>query len=278
MTSDYYQKITESVQYLKTRIKTLPKTAIVLGTGLGNFSSLIQVDIKIPYSEIPHFPETTVKGHQGELIFGTIHGHPVIAQNGRYHYYEGYNMKEVTFPIRVFKFLGVQNLIIASATGGIHEDYQAGDITIVNDHINLHHQNPLQGPNDDRLGTRFPDMMTAYTPEYISICKEVASGLNIKLYNSVYAGLPGPNLETKAEYKMLHIMGATVVGMSTVPEVLVAQHMKMKTCVLTAVTNKCWPLSSIGETTHDQVIEMAAIAEDKISKVVHGLIQRLTTI
>lgn len=273
--SDYYDQIQESVDYLKSKISDTPKRAIVLGTGLGSFSENIKVDIAIPYSDIPHFPPATVKGHAGELIFGTIDGNYVVAQSGRYHYYEGYDMKEVTFPIRVFKYLGVETLIIASATGGIHEDYYAGDVTIVNDHINLHHQNPLQGPNDDRLGPRFPDMSDAYTPALIDICHTIAKDQDVKLHDSVYGGLPGPNLETKAEYRMLHILGATVVGMSTVPEVLVAKHMDMHSCVLTAVTNKCWPISAIGETTHDEVIEIAALAETKISSIVKELIIRL---
>jgi purine-nucleoside phosphorylase len=275
MGPSYFDKIQESVAYLRDKIDATPQIAIVLGTGLGNFTESINIQHRFKYEDIPHFPPATVKGHAGELIFGTIGDKQVVAQSGRYHYYEGYNMKEVTFPIRVFKYLGADQLIIASATGGIHEDYEAGDITVVNDHINLHHENPLNGPNDERLGPRFPDMTDAYTPEMISLCHQIASEHEIKLHNSVYGGLPGPNLETKAEYNFLHVIGATVVGMSTVPEIIVAKHMEMKSCVLTAVTNKCFPISAIRKVTHEEVIDVAQRVEQKISTIVKQLIIRL---
>jgi len=271
----YYERIIESTEYLKSRVDTLPEIAIVLGSGLGSFTNKINISQRIPYSEIPHFPPATVKGHDGALIFGSIGDKKIVAQAGRYHYYEGYNMKEVTLPIRVFKYLGAKILLIASAVGGIHEDYEAGDITIVNDHINLHNQNPLQGPNDDRLGVRFPDMMDAYSPRLIKMAQDIASDQDIKLHNSVYGGLPGPNLETKAEYNYLHVIGATVVGMSTVPEIIVAQHAGLESCVLTAVTNKCFPISEIKEVTHDEVIEVAQKTEKKISAIVREMIKRL---
>lgn len=275
MGQSHYDKIQESTSYLRNIIKNKPSVGIVLGTGLGDFVHQIEIINRIKYADIPHFSPATVKGHAGELIFGRLGGKLIIAQNGRYHYYEGYNMKEVTFPIRVFKALGIKNLIIASAVGGIHEDYEAGDVTVVNDHINLHHENPLQGPNDERLGIRFPDMVDAYDPDMIKLCHEIASSLGIRLFNSIYAGLPGPNIETRAEYKYLHIIGATVVGMSTVPEVIVAKHMDLKTLVLTAVTNKCYPISAIKKVTHDEVIEVAEKVEQKISSIVIELIKRL---
>ena len=271
----YFDKIQESTDYLVSKISKKPEVAIVLGSGLGNFEEQIDIDIRIPYEDIPHFPPATVKGHSGELIFGTIHGKYVVAQSGRYHYYEGYSMKEVTLPIRVFKFLGADPLVIASAVGGIHEDYYAGDVTVVNDHINLHHENPLQGPNDDRLGPRFPDMVEAYDPSLIELCHQIAEENNISLHDSIYGGLPGPNIETKAEYNYLHIIGATVVGMSTVPEIIVAKHMGMRSCVLTAVTNKCFPISAIKEVSHDEVIEVAQKTEQKISTIVNELIKRI---
>lgn len=273
----YYEQIIESTDYLKKRVgaDNLPEIAIVLGSGLGTFTDKIDISHRIPYSDIPHFPPATVKGHEGALIFGTIEGKKVVAQAGRYHYYEGYDMKEVTLPIRVFNFLEAKVLLIASAVGGIHEDYEAGDVTVVNDHINLHHQNPLQGPNDERLGVRFPDMTDAYSPRLIAMAHDIASAQNIKLHNSVYGGLPGPNLETKAEYNYLNIIGATVVGMSTVPEIIVAQHSGLESCVLTAVTNKCFPISAIKEVTHDEVIEVAQKTETKISIIVKELIKRL---
>ncbi len=273
----YYDQIIESTEYLKKRIeaKHLPEVAVVLGSGLGTFTEKIEISHRIPYSAIPHFPPATVKGHEGALIFGTIEGKKIVAQAGRYHFYEGYNMKEVTLPIRVFKYLGAKVLLIASAVGGIHADYEAGDVTIVNDHINLHHENPLQGPNDERLGVRFPDMTDAYSPRLIAMAHNIASAQKIVLHNSVYGGLPGPNLETKAEYNYLNIIGATVVGMSTVPEIIVAQHSGLESCVLTAVTNKCFPISAIKEVTHDEVIEVAQKTETKISTIVKEMIKRI---
>jgi len=271
----YYDQILESSQHLKDRVGHEPEVAIVLGTGLGSFADKIEVTHKIAYQDIPNFPPATVKGHEGALLFGRFNGKNVVAQSGRYHFYEGYNMKEVTLPIRVFHFLGVKALFIASATGGIHEDYEAGDITVVNDHINLHYENPLQGPNDERLGPRFPDMSKAYSPRLIQLANEIAKAKNIRLHNSIYAGLPGPNLETKAEYNYLNIIGATVVGMSTVPEVIVAKHMELETCVFAAVTNKCFPISAIKEVTHDEVIEVAKKAEKKITTIVAEMITRI---
>lgn len=270
-----FDKVQETKKHLVDRVGSIQDIAIVLGTGLGNFATKLEVEHRIPYIDIPHFPPATVKGHAGELIFGQISGKRVVAQSGRYHYYEGYSMKEVTFPIRVFKALGVRTLIIASAVGGIHADYQAGDISVVCDHINFHNEHPLNGPNDERLGPRFPDMINAYDPGLIEACKKIALENKITLHESVYAGLPGPNIETKAEYRFLHIIGATVVGMSTVPEVIVAKHMDLKTCVLTAITNKCYPIEEIGIVTHDEVIRVAQETESKISLVVNELIGRL---
>ena len=275
MAKPYYDQVVEATEYIKSKIDKDPTIAIVLGTGLGNLTDDIDVLERFPYHELPYFPPATVKGHAGELIYGIMGGKRVIAQNGRYHYYEGYTMKEVTFPIRVFKMLGAQHLLIASATGGIHENYEAGDITVVNDHINLHHENPLNGPNDERFGPRFPDMSNAYDPTLIAHCHDIAKSMGITLHNSVYGGLPGPNLETKAEYNFLHVIGATVVGMSTVPEIIVARHMGLSSCVLTAVTNKCFPISAIKEVTHDEVIEVAAMVEQKITTIVKELIKRI---
>ena len=270
----YYDQIQETVAFLLSQVDA-PEIGVVLGTGLGKFKEQMDIIRVIPYEEIPHFPPATVKGHEGALIFGEIAGRKIVAQSGRYHFYEGYSMKDVTFPIRVFKYLGIQSLFVASAVGGIHEDYEAGDVTVVNDHINLHYENPLQGPNDERLGPRFPDMVDAYSPRLIKMAHQVAEENEIRLFDSVYAGLPGPNIETKAEYKYLHIIGATVVGMSTVPEIIVAKHMNLESCVLTAVTNKCYPISAIREVTHDEVIEIASVAERKISTIVKGVMQQL---
>ena len=272
-----FDKIEESTEFIKERIPVVPKVAIVLGSGLGNLTDKMSIDIRIPYGVIPHFPEATVKGHSGELIFGSLGNTHVAVQSGRYHYYEGYDMKTVTLPIRVFGLMGIEKVIMASAVGGIHEAYEAGDVTVVNDHINLHHENPLNGPNDDRLGPRFPDMVDAYDSELIEICHEVAREKGIVLYDSIYAGLPGPNIETKAEYNFLHTIGATVVGMSTVPEVLVAKHMNLKSCVLTAVTNKCYPISAIRQISHEEVVQVAQKTEEKITTIVIGLLSKLSS-
>lgn len=271
----YYDQIIESRDFIRGAVSFEPETAVVLGSGLGTLVEKIDIVKRIPYEDIPHFPPATVKGHDGALIFGFLEEKPIVAQAGRYHFYEGYNMKEVTLPIRVFKFLGVKTLLIASAVGGIHEDYEAGDVTVVNDHINLHHENPLQGPNDERLGVRFPDMTDCYSPRLIDKVHDIAKEKGIKLHNSIYGGLPGPNLETKAEYNYLHTIGATVVGMSTVPEIIVAQHAGLESCVLTAVTNKCFPISAIKEVTHDEVIEVAQRTEEKITAIARELIRTL---
>ncbi len=271
----YYDQIIESVVFLREKIDIEPEIGVVLGTGLGSLADKIEIDVRIPYCEIPHFPPATVKGHEGALIFGKLEGKNIVAQSGRYHYYEGYDMKQVTFPVRVFRFLKVKSLIIASAVGGIHQEYEAGDVAIVTDHINLHYENPLQGHNDERLGTRFPDMTDAYSPRLIELAKQIAKEKNIKLHESVYAGLPGPNLETKAEYNYLHVIGATVVGMSTVPEIIVARHMGLESCVFAAIANKCFPISAIKEVTHDEVIQVANLAASKIAAIAMEMIRRL---
>lgn len=271
----YYNQIIESTNYIKDRIEGTPKVALVLGSGLGPLAHEITNAIEISYTDIPHFPPATVKGHEGKLIYGELEGQTVIAQSGRYHYYEGYPMKEVTLPIRVFKALGADVMLMASAVGGIHEEYEAGDITVVNDHINLHPENPLRGPNDPRLGVRFPDMSEAYSTRLIDLCHDIAKTENIVLHNSVYGGLPGPNLETKAEYNYLHIIGATVVGMSTVPEVIVARHADLEVCVLTAVTNKCFPISAIKEVSHQEVIDVAETCSKKISIIIKDILKNI---
>jgi len=271
----YYDQIIESTNFIKDKIGESPEAAMVLGSGLGPLAKEIKDPIDLPYDDLPHFPPATVKGHAGKLIYGTLYGKKIIAQSGRYHYYEGYSMKEVTLPIRVFKALGVDFMLMASAVGGIHEDYEAGDITVVNDHINLHGENPLRGPNDPRLGVRFPDMSEPYSNRLIKMCNDIAKERNLVLHNSVYGGLPGPNLETKAEYNYLHTIGATVVGMSTVPEIIVANHAGLESCVLTAVTNKCFPISSIKEVSHQEVIEIARKCSIKISIIFKQLLENI---
>ncbi len=271
----YFEKAQKASTYISSRIDSYPEIAIVLGTGLGNLKNHIENPVTIPFEEIPHFPKATVAGHEGALVAGNLGNKKVIAQAGRFHYYEGYSMKEVTLPIRVFKLLGIETVFIASATGGIHEDLEAGDVAIVEDHINLHHENPLRGTNDERFGPRFPDMVDAYTPGLIQLALRVAKEKKVKLHTCVYAGIPGPNIETKAEYNYLHIIGATVVGMSTVPEVIIAKQMGMKTCVFAAITNKCYPISAIKKVTHEEVISVAKRIEENLTVIVREMIYRM---
>ena len=271
----YYEKIKSATDYILSRVEQKPRIAIVLGTGLGAFADQVDIEEEIKFSEIPHFPKTTVSTHNGRLLFGRVESIPIVAQTGRLHFYEGYSMKEITLPIRVYGMIPVKALLMASAVGGVHPDYHPGDITVVNDHINLHPENPLRGLNDKRLGPRFPDMSDAYDPTLIELVHQIAGDKGITLFDSIYAGLQGPNLETKAEYEYLHRIGATVVGMSTVPEVIVARHMSIPTCVFTAVTNKCYPIKEIRKVSMDKILENAGVAESKISKLLKEMIPRI---
>ena len=235
----------------------------------------MEIHHRIPYHEIPHFPVSTVESHAGELLFATLNNVPVIALAGRFHYYEGYSAQELTFPIRVLKSLGVQTLLISNAAGSTRADLEAGDIVLIKDHINLHPDNPLRGRNDDRLGLRFPDMMHAYAPRLRSMAKELGKDLDIELKEGVYVGLQGPNLETPAEYNFINIIGGDLVGMSTVPEVLVARHANMEVLAISVVSNKCFPIESLTETTLEEVIEVVGKASNKLTKLVFNLVNKL---
>lgn len=248
---------------------------IILGTGLGTLTKDMEIHHRIPYHEIPHFPVSTVESHAGELLFATLNNVPVIALAGRFHYYEGYSAQELTFPIRVLKSLGVQTLLISNAAGSTRADLEAGDIVLIKDHINLHPDNPLRGRNDDRLGLRFPDMMHAYAPRLRSMAKELGKDLDIELKEGVYVGLQGPNLETPAEYNFINIIGGDLVGMSTVPEVLVARHANMEVLAISVVSNKCFPIESLTETTLEEVIEVVEKASIKLTKLVFNLVNKL---
>ena len=272
---DYYAKIQEAKAFLINNLQEIPSVAIVLGTGLGSFSENFEGAQIIPYSNIPYFPQITVKGHKGNLICGKVNGVSVMAMQGRFHYYEGYGMKEVTFPIRIMQALGIKNIIISNAAGGVNADYNAGDIVLVTDHISLHNENPLRGENDERLGTRFPDMFTTYDNELIEKAESIAAKNKIRIHKGVYFGWPGPNLETPAEYNMINILGGDLVGMSTIPEVLVAKHAGMKILVASVVTNECFPIGRLQPTKHDEVIEVAQIAEPKLSLIISELIRDL---
>jgi len=270
-----YNQIQEAVQFLKEQVDFQPQYGIILGTGLGQLANDIELVAAIEYKDIPHFPVSTVKSHKGQLVFGYLSGIPIVAMVGRFHYYEGYSMKEVTFPVRVLKFLGIRLLLISNAAGGTNPNYEAGDIVFVRDHINMQPENPLRGENDDRLGVRFPDMLSTYDRSLNRKAIELAQQHGIRVHEGVYFGLQGPNLETPAEYKYIHTVGGDLVGMSTIPEVLVAKHMGLAVFVLSVVTNKCYPLEAIRETSLDDVIATAKSAEPKMTIIVKELLNYL---
>lgn len=270
---DLEKKIEETVRFLKKQFSSKPEFGIVLGTGLGNLVNELTIEKSIPYKEIPNFPMATVESHDGRLIFGSIAGKQVVAMAGRFHYYEGYSMKQVTFPIRVMKYLGVEQLILSNASGGLNPDFKAGDLVVVRDHINLQPENPLRGPNNENLGPRFPDMLETYDKSMIDRALDLAKQNNILLHTGVYVGLQGPNLETPAEYNYMHIIGGDLVGMSTVPEVIVARHMGLPVFVISVVSNQCYPIEQITATTVEEVIAVAKSAEPKMTLLVRELIK-----
>lgn len=246
------QKIQETADFLKGKIKNTPKTGIILGTGLGNLVTQITDKIEIPYESIPNFPVSTVEGHSGKLIFGKLGDTEVLAMQGRFHYYEGYDMKEVTFPVRVMNAIGIETLLVSNASGGVNPDFEIGDLMIITDHINLFPEHPLRGKNYKELGTRFPDMSEAYSKELIAKAKEIAKRNNIKVVEGVYVGTTGPTFETPAEYKYFRVIGGDTVGMSTVPEVIVANHAGMKVFGMSIITDLGVP-GKIVEVTHEEV-------------------------
>ena len=265
------ETINETVSYLKTVMPAKPVVGIVLGTGLGGLVTEIENQIAIPYKEIPHFPISTVEGHSGKLIFGTINGLHIMAMQGRFHYYEGYGMKEVTYPVRVMKGLGIDKLIVSNASGGLNPDYKVGDIMIINDHINMFGNNPLIGRNIDELGPRFPDMSEPYNKKLIAEALNIAQRNNIDVKQGVYVGTAGPTFETPAEYKFFRIIGGDAVGMSTVPEVIVAKHMGMTCFGVSIITDSGVP-GQIVEISHEEVQQVAAKAEPNMTLIIKELI------
>lgn len=270
-----YEKLHESLHFIRSKTDFAPRFGIVLGTGLGNLTDDIQVETTISYQEIPHFPISTVQSHKSQLIFGTLEGVPIVAMAGRFHYYEGYSMQEVTFPIRVLKALGIERLFLSNVSGSTNADINAGDIVFVKDHINLQPENPLRGNNDERLGPRFPDMLHTYNKELILLAESIAQAHQIKTHQGVYVALQGPNLETPAEYNFLHRIGGDLVGMSTVPEVLVAVHSGLSVFVISVVSNKCFPIETIQPTTVEDVIAIAQAAEPKMRLIVKEMLKQL---
>jgi purine-nucleoside phosphorylase len=239
-----------------------------LGTGLGNLADEVAAVARVPYETIPHFARSTVQSHAGQLVFGALAGRPVVVMAGRFHYYEGWNMQQVTFPVRVMKFLGVQQMIITNASGGINPHLRGGDIVVVRDHINLLPENPLRGENDERIGPRFPDLSRTYDARLRALALQAAREHQVRAFEGVYSALQGPNLETPAEYSMLRTMGSDCTGMSSVPEVLVARHMGMEVLMLSMVTNTSFPPSVIKETSVEDVIAIAKAAEPGLSTII----------
>ena len=267
------EKIKQTADYLRGRAGELPKIGIILGTGLGTLVDHIENAIYIPYSEIPNFPVSTVQGHKGNLIFGDMGGRRVMAMQGRFHYYEGYDMKTVTFPVRVMKALGIETLFVSNAAGGMNKEFKVGDVMIITDHINLFPENPLRGKNYNELGTRFPAMTNAYDKELISLADTIAAEKNIRLMHGVYVGVTGPTFETPAEYEYYRIIGGDCVGMSTVPEVIVAVHGGMEVFGLSVITD----LGGKDVTqvpTHEEVQQAALIAQPKCLEIMKELVNR----
>lgn len=267
-----FDQIAEATAYLRTITDFNPRTGIVLGTGLGRLADDIVPVCAVPYAAIPHFARSTVESHKGQLIFGHLEGQPVVAMAGRFHWYEGWSMQQVTFPIRVLKALGVEQIIITNASGGVNPHLQNGDLVIVRDHINLLPENPLRGPNDERLGPRFPDLSQTYDPALRQRALESARANGIRATEGVYSALSGPNLETPAEYAMLRNLGSDCTGMSSIPEVLVARHSGLKVLMISMVTNVAFPPSRIRETTVDEVIATAMAAEPGMSTVIKDVL------
>ena len=272
---DIYEKVQKTATYLKSRLGEDPQLGIVLGTGLGRLVKRIEIQLKIPYEEIPHFPSSTVESHSGELMVGSLGGKKVVAMSGRFHYYEGYSSKEITFPVRVMKELGIEKIILSNASGGLNAHYEAGQIVLLSDHINLMPDHPLRGQNDSRLGVRFPDMKKAYPMSLRRHALEAASEIGYDLKEGVYVGLQGPSLETPAEYLFLHRIGGDMVGMSTVPEVLVAKHCELPVLVFSLISNVCFPLERIQETSLQDVIDVVGRSAPVFCDLVEKTIERM---
>lgn len=265
------EPIKVTLGYLQNRINFKPDTGIILGTGLGGLVREIRIKDIIPYEDIPNFPVSTVEGHSGKLIFGTLAGKKVIAMQGRFHYYEGYTMQEVVFPVRVMKFMGVKRMIVSNASGGVNPKYRIGDLMILSDHINLLPSNPLMGKNYPELGVRFPDMSEPYDKQMIQTALKIAKRLKIKVQTGVYAVLPGPALETPAEYRYVRIIGADTVGMSTVPEVMCARHMELPCFAISIITDLGVP-GKIRKVTIADVLKAAETAEPKMTRIIKELV------
>ena len=267
-------QIDEAVAAIRARVALVPEVAVILGTGLGSLSDSLKVDTIVPYGEIPHFVASTVEGHRGELVFGRLAGRPAVVMNGRVHYYEGYTMRQVSFPVRVMQALGARTLIVSNAVGGMNPLFSIGDIMIVTDHINLMGDNPLLGPNDESLGPRFPDMSEPYDRALIRLAEDVALELKLAVKKGVFVAVAGPNLETAAEYRFLRGIGADVVGMSLVPENLVAVHGGLRMLAFSVVTDRCWP-DALEPVDIPKILAAAAAAAPRLDRLVSRVVERL---
>jgi purine-nucleoside phosphorylase len=271
---DLLNKIKETLETIRKITRDNYPVGIILGTGLGGLVNDINVEHEIDYANLPHFPLSTVESHKGKLIFGTIGDKKVVAMQGRFHYYEGYTMQQIVYPVRVMKFLGVETLLVSNACGGMNPQYRRGDVMIMTDHINLLGDNPLIGKNYEELGPRFPDMSEAYSNELIKLAEQVALDNKIKVQKGVYVAVPGPNLETKAEYRFLRNTGADVVGMSTIPENIAANHMGMKVLGFSIITDECFP-ESLKPVNMEEIIAAAVAAEPRMTMIMKEVIKRL---
>lgn len=266
-------KIKETAAFLSGRVSDMPRIAIILGTGLGALVDHIEDKLFIPYKDIPNFPVSTVEGHSGNLIFGTLGGKRVIAMQGRFHYYEGYDMKQVTFPVRVFKALGVETLYVSNAAGGMNKEFRVGDVMVICDHINLFPENPLRGKNYEELGPRFPAMTEPYSKRLIALADDIARERHIRLMHGTYVGTPGPTFETPAEYEYFRVIGGDAVGMSTVPEVIVARHASMEVFGISVITD-LGGKDITDVPTHEEVQQAANNAQPTVVAIIRAMVER----
>ncbi|MBI3234746.1 MAG: purine-nucleoside phosphorylase [Bacteroidetes bacterium] len=267
-----YEQILDCLKYIQERSSFKPEIGIILGTGLGGLVNDIDIVKTFDYAELPHFPISTVETHRGHLILGYLNKKPIVVMQGRFHYYEGYSMKQITFPVRVMKLLGIETLYISNVSGGLNNTYEAGDLVVITDHINLQTENPLTGKNIDEMGVRFPDMIEPYDTELFNHAYNIGKSLNINIHKGVYVSVPGPNLETRAEYKFLSMIGADCVGMSTVPEVIVAAQMGLKVLAISIVTDLCYE-PRLQKTNIHEIIKIANESEPKLTQIFKHMLQ-----
>lgn len=273
----YQQHVSQAATYIREALPpglSAPSTGIILGTGLGRLADVIEVEQTLPYGEIPHFPTSTVESHDGRLLIGHLDGVPVLAMQGRFHLYEGYTAHEITFPVRVMAVLGISTVLISNAAGGMNPHFRRGDLMLITDHINFQGMNPLEGPNVEAWGPRFPDMSEPYDPALRALAKQKALDLGIGLQEGVYLAVLGPNMETKAEYRALRRIGADVVGMSTIPEVLVARHMNLHVMALSVITDECFP-DALEPVSLEDVLAAAGEAEPKLTALTRAVVADL---